>query len=78
MKKDFKLVTLLETKLPGMIPVFKAHGYSFTGFNWNKTSRPELQGAPKFAELVGPMWGGDGNLRYETPEAYADISADIS
>jgi hypothetical protein len=74
-KKDGKLTTLLKTSFLGMIPVFESHGYTFTGFNRDTTSRAELQGVPKFADLIGPMWDG-GDIRYETAAAYADISKD--
>jgi len=42
--------------------------------------RPELQGQPQFAGLVGPMWGGhdaDGNpiVRYEDSETNDRMSA---
>ena len=76
-KEDKKLFTILTTPLLGMVPVVEAAGYKFTGFHRSEYSRAELQGLPKFSGLYGPMWG-DGQIRYETEEAYLDISSDIS
>lgn len=73
-----RLKVVLTTPLCGMMKVFREHGYKCIGANQNKYCRVELQGLPKYSELVGPMWGGDGNIRYETWAAYNDISADIS
>jgi hypothetical protein len=36
--------------------------------------RPELRGQPLFDELVGPMYGGPGLVRYETGEVYESMS----
>jgi hypothetical protein len=36
--------------------------------------RPELAGQPTFDKLVGPMYGGPGIARYETPERYDELS----
>jgi hypothetical protein len=77
-KNNGQLQVVLTTNILGMIQVFRAHGYKCTGSNRNPYNRPELQGLPKFSELLGPMWDGDGNVRYETSEAYNAISADIS
>lgn len=50
----------------------------FTGIETNKRLRSELQGQPKIAEMIGPMWNGirDGVpvIRYESREAYAYLS----
>jgi hypothetical protein len=32
--------------------------------------RPMLWAQPTFENWIGPMYGGEGVLRYETPEAY--------
>jgi len=73
-----KLKVLFTTKLPGMVQVFKAHGYEFIGFNRSEYCRAELYELPKFRGLVGPMGGDDGIIMYETDAAYIDISSDIS
>ena len=37
--------------------------------------RKDLQGKPRFAGFLGPMWGGDDTpLRYETQEQYDALS----
>lgn len=54
-------------------PFMTVRGYQLTGFNANPRQRAELQGAPKFAGLAGPMWNGDG-LRYEDAAAYRALS----
>jgi hypothetical protein len=43
----------------------KASGFTLTGFADRPSLRAELQGAPKFKGVNGPMWNGDG-WRYET------------
>jgi hypothetical protein len=50
-----------------------ALGYVQTGVNRNPRQREELQGAPRFRGLVGPMWDGDA-LRYEDSKTYSDLS----
>lgn len=51
-----------------------ARGYEVIGYNANTRQRAELQGAPKFRGLAGPMWDGDC-LRYEDPKTYAELSS---
>ena len=46
----------------------KERGYEYLGENRNDYNREELQGQPRFKGLCGPMWDGDGWIRYETPE----------
>lgn len=48
-------------------------GYPYTGPHHNLRNRAELQGAPKFEGLLGPMWDGDG-LRYEDLKTYQELS----
>lgn len=48
-------------------------GHAYTGPNHNLRQRAELQGAPKFTGLLGPMWDGDA-LRYEDAKTYAQLS----
>lgn len=40
-------------------------GFVITGVNRNPRQRAELQGHPKIDCLAGPMWGGEGIIRYE-------------
>lgn len=49
-------------------------GFHCRGFNSNPAQRLELQGAPKFTGLTGPMWDGDA-IRYECSALYAELSA---
>lgn len=57
-----------------VIAAMEIRGYQFTKLNDNPRQRAELQGAPKFSNLCGPMWDGDA-IRYEDPAAYAALSA---
>jgi hypothetical protein len=45
-----------------------------TGTSDGRRLRPELLGHPTFSNLVGPMWGGNGMVRYETDDAYDILS----
>lgn len=47
-----------------ILPAFEIRGFELIGFNNNPRQRKELQGAPIFSKLCGPMWDGDC-LRYE-------------
>lgn len=49
-------------------------GYDLRSPNNNPANRAELQGQPRFGGLCGPMWGGNGIIRYETAAAYAQLS----
>lgn len=58
---------LIVTEFPDAdkaVPAMEIRGFTFTGINRNDYHRAELQGAPKFAQLCGPMWDGDA-IRYE-------------
>ncbi len=56
-----------------LIMSMEVRGYKFLKFNSNPSQRAELQGAPKFKGLNGPMWDGDA-IRYEDPASYAELS----
>lgn len=49
-----------------LVVAMEVRGYKFIGNNSNPRQRTELQGAPKFKGLNGPMWDGDC-IRYEDP-----------
>jgi len=49
-------------------------GLQCSGYNSNPSQRLELQGAPKFKGVCGPMWDGDA-IRYECSATYAELSA---
>ena len=51
-----------------------AIGFAFRSFNTNPAQRKELQGQPKFAGMLGPMWDGDG-IRYENKVACERLAA---
>lgn len=56
-----------------LVLAMEVRGYKFRGLNSNKSQRAELQGAPKFDGLNGPMWDGDC-LRYEDPASTKAVS----
>jgi len=56
-----------------VVAAMEVRGYRFRGTNHNPKQRAELQGAPKFDGLNGPMWDGDA-IRYEDPAAYRRLS----
>jgi hypothetical protein len=66
---------LVTTELTGgdLVAAMEARGFALAGLNRNPSQRAELQGVPKFSGVCGPMWDGDG-VRYEDPEAYAELS----
>lgn len=43
----------------------RARSLSIVKHNDDKCHRAELQGQPIISSLYGPMWGGDGIVRYE-------------
>lgn len=51
-----------------VIEAMAERGYAYVGLNHNDYNREELQGAPLFRGLCGPMWDGDQWIRYETTE----------
>lgn len=56
-----------------VIAAMEIRGYPFARLNANPRQRAELQGAPVFANLAGPMWDGDA-LRYEDSAANDALS----
>lgn len=50
-------------------------GLTYEGEHANPQTRAELQGQPKFTELLGPMYDGPNVIRYEDEEAYNILSA---
>lgn len=53
---------------------FEARGFKFLRDNFNPKHRAELQGAPVFDGVIGPMWDGARGIRYEDAETYARMS----
>lgn len=50
-------------------------GVTITGYNANPAQRAELQGQPRLSGFCGPMWDGNGVIRYEDTAAYRTLSA---
>lgn len=57
-----------------LLPAMEVRGFETTGNYASPRTREEMQGAPKFAGLLGPMWDGDA-VRYEDAETYRALSA---
>jgi hypothetical protein len=75
-----RLVELIDDELTAsdypverFVQAMADKGFIFMGENHTPRQREELQGAPKFQGLCGPMWD-DGKWRYETVKAYASLS----
>ena len=54
---------------------FAARGFQHVRDNFNPRHRAELQGAPVFEGVIGPMWDGKNGIRYEDAEVYRTMSA---
>lgn len=63
-----------------LVSSLAALGFKPSGFATGDHLNPDLAGAPKFAELVGPMRNGTDNgmpvIRYETAAVAALLSQD--
>lgn len=57
-----------------LVPMMALQGHRVTGYESHPQRRAELQGLPVFEGLLGPMWDGNGVIRYENPEAYNTLS----
>lgn len=57
-----------------LVSGLRSHGIRQTGTEESRILRPLLQGQPTFDNLLGPMYGGPNKVRYETQEAYNDLS----
>lgn len=55
------------------ILAMEVRGFELVGLNHNASQRSELQNRPKFKNLAGPMWDGDG-IRYEDWTTYDVLS----
>jgi hypothetical protein len=57
------------------IAAFEVRGFKFKGIAVGHSQlRAELRNQPEFEGLCGPMWGGEGVLRYEDWKAYEVLS----
>jgi hypothetical protein len=68
-----KVVTVRGSHILRLADIPTVLGYAEVGTNNNPCQRAELQGAPQFAGLVGPMWDSE-MLRYEDVQTYSDLS----
>lgn len=68
-----KNVGVVEGDIADLMTEAQMRGYTPSGFNNNPQQRKELQGHPRFAELLGPMWDGDA-IRYECQATYDLLS----
>jgi hypothetical protein len=57
-----------------LVETMKLHGIRATGRANSRSLRKELQGRLLFDSLLGPMYGGAKRVRYETQEAYDQLS----
>lgn len=57
------------------VPAFEARGFKHVRDNFNPRHRAELQGAPVFDGVMGPIWDGRSGIRYEDAETYRWMSA---
>ncbi len=63
-----------EVEIENAEAAFGIRGFECVGVNSNPRQRAELQGAPVFANLCGPMYDGPGFIRYEDVKAYVALS----
>lgn len=67
------------TKIEHILPFMSVRGFEQNGTQPARSGqiaiREELAGQPKFAGLMGPMYDGEGIVRYEDAEAYRALSA---
>lgn len=66
---------VLDLSEDQLFPALEIRGIKFTKLSTNRALRAELQGQPMFDKLCGPMWGGEGVVRYENQDAYDFYSA---
>lgn len=54
----------------------KIAGWKVTGYKYGKTFKlkEEIEGRPIFDKAVGPMYGGEGVIRYELPDVAMVLS----
>jgi len=66
----------LEFSERAVVAELERLGFKQRGTSKNPRQRPELYGQRRFEGLCGPMWGGEGCIRHETVEVYAENSRD--
>ena len=65
----YRIVSIINHKAQ-IVETYNLDKYDIVGTNENPNSRPELQGQPKLRGFLGPMYDGNGVVRYETQTAY--------
>lgn len=63
-----------DLDVPAFIDCMVIKGYQFNKLEDSKYLRNELIGQPIFAGLLGPMYNGEGCVRYENQAAYNAMS----
>jgi len=61
-------------EIPRLVRIMAGEGYELNGYENNPRLRDELQGQPVFRGLIGPMYNGEGCVRYENQAAYNAMS----
>lgn len=60
-------VLVLDLSTADLFAALEVRGFEFTGrLHNNPKTRSEMQGAPIFKGLAGPMYGGPDTVRYES------------
>ena len=70
----FSNFSVEDCSIEAFIEAMVEKGFVFTKFEDSRFLRQELIGQPKFSNLVGPMYGGQGVTRYENQSAYDTFS----
>ncbi len=77
----YKLVQTVEGRMvasefmeDNFLAAMEIRGFKVEGTNHAPYQRAELQGQPIFRNLAGPMWDGDGGIRYEDWASYNALS----
>src|SRR3546814_2995870 len=72
-EQDFDRIEIEGATFETIVSRAAVEGLQCSGYDSNPSQRPELQGAPKFKGVCGPMWDGDA-IRYECSATYAELS----
>ena len=73
-EQDFDRIEIEGATFETIVSRAAVEGLQCSGYDSNPSQRLELQGAPKFKGVCGPMWDGDA-IRYECSATYAESSA---
>lgn len=77
----YKLVQMVDGRMivsqfaaENFLAAMEVRGFKHDGYLHEAYRRAELHGEPKFIGLLGPMWDGEGIIRYEDRESYEALS----